>query len=556
VYLGRLYAFKGLDLLVRAASRVMRRRPDLDLRVDLIGPDSDDAPGGGSYVYHLVSMIPAGLRPRFRFLGPLSREAVAEALSRSRFAVFPNRCESFCYALHEAYDAGVPCVMADLPVWRGHFVDGENCIGAGMTEQTMEAALERAASDEALLRRVSKPREVMIEALGRVYDEPPRVKEDHAAKVESVVVVLSERGQGEARSRTRAALAAQGRRPHAVVMLEASDPLGDHDAVLLGRPWVVVEGALPLTADALVVLSAGDEPEASWLEKCSSALERVVHAGFATTWTRNDAGEIDVPQLDVTPGRWVIERPTARTRALVRTPRGVPVESVLGQGCEGALPPGLHAAAELGLVLHAAARHGPGLELAEQLMKRSSSEVGGGESPGLVASLQRQLVMSLERAERSGTGIGPAIGVARSVMLAWQREQACRRSEAEQLQGRIDGLQRLVQQGRASVERLEGLVQQHAQELRELGVMLAHQRAQAHADAEAATRREAELRLAIEVRERELDAQRVEIDEQGKAFDQAVMRLRESRDDAREQVRRLREEREAFVARARALLAR
>ena len=55
VHVGRLFRFKGVDQLVRAAVTLMRRRPDLDCTVELIGPDSEDTPLGVSFVEFLSS---------------------------------------------------------------------------------------------------------------------------------------------------------------------------------------------------------------------------------------------------------------------------------------------------------------------------------------------------------------------------------------------------------------------------------------------------------------------------------------------------------------------
>ncbi|RLE25172.1 MAG: hypothetical protein DRJ50_03440, partial [Actinobacteria bacterium] len=138
-YVGRMWHFKGVDQLVHAAVALMLKRPELDFTVDLIGPDSPESPYHHSFTEYLKTLIPSSLNSRFVFTGNVTHEQIADRLNDALFAVFPNLFESFCYALHEVYDAGVPIVANDLPGIRDFFHDEKNCLlYDGTTEQLIE----------------------------------------------------------------------------------------------------------------------------------------------------------------------------------------------------------------------------------------------------------------------------------------------------------------------------------------------------------------------------------------------------------------------------------
>src|SRR5439155_798365 len=128
LFLGRLSVLKGIEQLVHAAVRLVKRRPDLPFTVELIGHDTDVLPSGQIYGAYLRSLIPGELRDRFVFTGQLPHGEVAARLAHALFAVFPNRVESFCYALHEVYDAGVPVIVNDLPSFADFFRHEDNAL--------------------------------------------------------------------------------------------------------------------------------------------------------------------------------------------------------------------------------------------------------------------------------------------------------------------------------------------------------------------------------------------------------------------------------------------
>jgi glycosyltransferase involved in cell wall biosynthesis len=69
--------------------------------------------------------------------------------------VTPSTREGFGLAAFEAAAAGVPNVLSDLPVFREHFTDGENCVMAPVGDSgPLAQALVRTLNDAALRERI------------------------------------------------------------------------------------------------------------------------------------------------------------------------------------------------------------------------------------------------------------------------------------------------------------------------------------------------------------------------------------------------------------------
>ena len=372
VHVGRLFGFKGVDQLVRAAVTLMRRRPDLDCTVELIGPDSEDTPLGASFVEFLRELMPEDLRPRFVFAGHLPHEAMAEHVADALFAVFPNRFESFCYALHEVYDAGVPVVINDLPGFADFFRHEENALVYDGTTEGLVAAMARLVDDAALRARLSRPHAVAEEPLGAIYDAPRAMAPlrappgSEAPTPGALVIVLVPRSGGAGLSGTLAALAGQRGAEARMVCLHEGET-GDEESIhWLGARWRARDGAgLPIAAselvarDVLVILRAGDVPEPGWLARSCEALRQRPRLGFAGTWMRR-AGAVVPTFVDLLPERYPFEQGAEPTRMALRTDPGRHLADVLD--------PNLGTLGEVGYLWSAVARWGAGCVLPEPLI--------------------------------------------------------------------------------------------------------------------------------------------------------------------------------------------
>lgn len=383
-FLGRMFHLKGVDQLVNAAVMLMKRRPEWTFNVDLIGYDSVDESVPGSYAAYLRTLMPAGLRGRFRFLGQLSHAEVAERLNEALFAVFPNRVESFCYALHEVYDAGVPVVVNDLPAFGDFFTHEKNALVYDGTTAGLSAAMERMIADGGLRERLCRPWAVAEGGVGEFYERPRALRgivSGDAAKVEPLVVVLGRDADIE-QWPVMASLRAQSVQPARVVCL--CPAAGEAGLRWLGRAWDVrgvdggaVEVSDLLTLDELAVLESDDELDAAWLEVCARGLGRS-NAAFAGTWvTRGGKGVPSV--LDVAPELWPFEQGAGLARVLLRTQPGVLLAELLD--------PSLGGLGHTGLLWGAVARWGHG-----HLWARGMVEVGGGAVEASSGDMQAVLL--------------------------------------------------------------------------------------------------------------------------------------------------------------------
>lgn len=107
VYVGRLHLVKGVDMLLRAMSRLVRHRPAL--RLLLVGANFYAATSREvDYIHRLADELNLG--SHVDFAGSLPREAVAEAIRRSALLVLPSRSETFGSVLIEALASGIPVV--------------------------------------------------------------------------------------------------------------------------------------------------------------------------------------------------------------------------------------------------------------------------------------------------------------------------------------------------------------------------------------------------------------------------------------------------------------
>jgi phosphatidylinositol alpha-mannosyltransferase len=99
VYLGRLEARNGFDLLLDAFIQVARTRDDVRLLV------AGDGPERARY----EAAVPLHLRPRIRFLGALYEER-PDLFASADMMVLPARAVGFSILVLEAFAAGLPVV--------------------------------------------------------------------------------------------------------------------------------------------------------------------------------------------------------------------------------------------------------------------------------------------------------------------------------------------------------------------------------------------------------------------------------------------------------------
>lgn len=331
-YYGRLFQCKGVEMFIHAAISVLQRRPDCKVKFVLIGPDSRDA-RGGSYIAKLRRLIPAALEDRFSFTGHVSHERALERLGRARFAVFPNRFESFCYSVHEVYEAGVPLIVSDIPAFRNYFDDDKNALVFDNSTDGLARAMERLWDDFGLRRRLSRPYPVAREPLGRFYERPLALRPIEARqrrRCDVVIVVLVPQAATAGMEQRTVDAALKGARHGDRVLIlrdaEVSDSSVTGAFSWLGRlRRLETTGGAPAfpyreaTRDALWILLAGDGPDPEYLELCRQALECQPGIGFAGCWSWDAGGRLRPETLDLAPELHPFTAGSRLTRCVLRT---------------------------------------------------------------------------------------------------------------------------------------------------------------------------------------------------------------------------------------------
>ncbi|MFG0330587.1 MAG: glycosyltransferase family 4 protein [Phycisphaerales bacterium] len=341
VYTGRVIQFKGVDQLVRAGVALLRKRPELEVTFEFIGPDSHESPLGDSFVAYLQTLIPKKWRSRFAFVGHKSHDEIAERLNEALFAVFPNRFESFCYAAHEVYDAGVPLIVNRLPGFADFFEHERNVLAYDGTTRGLLAEMERMIDDGALRDRLARPYAVATDPLGPYYRNPtatvavaegvdPATREGR-----TLILIRCPMGiDADGARMTREAVSSQTDERFDAVYLA---PATDETAAFwwLGRGWSAIDldgDALPpealSTGVAICTLDAGDRPDPNWHAVCRRGLDRRSNAGFAATWGRRNTRP-HASTIDIAPETYPFDFGAQLTRALIRTEPGRSVADLL-----------------------------------------------------------------------------------------------------------------------------------------------------------------------------------------------------------------------------------
>lgn len=109
----------GVEVLIRAFSRLVNDNPDRPLRLDIVGEGQQRA-----VLERLVAEL--GLGARIRFRGFVSNDRLPEYYSLYAVAVFPSVCnESFGVVAVEAMACGCPVIASDADGFKETVEDGE-----------------------------------------------------------------------------------------------------------------------------------------------------------------------------------------------------------------------------------------------------------------------------------------------------------------------------------------------------------------------------------------------------------------------------------------------
>jgi glycosyltransferase involved in cell wall biosynthesis len=130
LFLGRVHAKKGCDLLIEAFARVASRDPALHLVI--AGPDET----GWASTLRTQAQA-AGIAHRVSLPGMLQGELKWGAFHASDVFVLPSHQENFGVAVAEALGCGLPALISDkVNVWREIEADGAGLVAADTVDGT------------------------------------------------------------------------------------------------------------------------------------------------------------------------------------------------------------------------------------------------------------------------------------------------------------------------------------------------------------------------------------------------------------------------------------
>jgi glycosyltransferase involved in cell wall biosynthesis len=161
VYVGGLVKCKRLDLLLQAAARVRRGRPDL--RLALVG-DGDRRRD----LERLADTL--GLGACVTFAGERPTEEVASWLRRARLFILTSEVEGLPMAMIEALSCGLPVIVPDVGDITTVARDGENAwIVTAATPEAYAEAIETLLADPARRQRLAEGALATRERFARDY---------------------------------------------------------------------------------------------------------------------------------------------------------------------------------------------------------------------------------------------------------------------------------------------------------------------------------------------------------------------------------------------------
>ena len=148
LFLGRVHAKKGCDLLIDAFARVASRDPALHLVI--AGPDET-----GWATTLRAQARAAGVAHRLSLPGMLQGDLKWGAFHASDVFVLPSHQENFGVAVAEALGCGLPALISDkVNVWREIEADGAGMVAADTVDGTEKNLLRWLELDDAARERM------------------------------------------------------------------------------------------------------------------------------------------------------------------------------------------------------------------------------------------------------------------------------------------------------------------------------------------------------------------------------------------------------------------
>lgn len=168
LFYGRVFQLKGVDDYINAGIQYLIKHKNVSTKFYIVGYDSKTKEGE-SYTEYLKAQIPDDMKEQFVFTGKLTRQQFKQVLDDISIAVFPNYVESFCYSIHELYEAGVPIICRRIPAFEVYFENKNNCI---MFDNGVHSIIE--CIEKALAKNITKiysPEPILTKGIDKVYKD-------------------------------------------------------------------------------------------------------------------------------------------------------------------------------------------------------------------------------------------------------------------------------------------------------------------------------------------------------------------------------------------------
>lgn len=142
LFLGRIHAKKGLDMLLAAWASVQQRFPQWSLRI--VGSDTGyDSRSGRGYLDKMRVLARTIGAERVDFAGELVGQRKWEAYREAHLFVLPTYSENFGMSVAEALSIGVPAIVTEGAPWQGLNTHGAGW-WVGVSQDAIASALQNA----------------------------------------------------------------------------------------------------------------------------------------------------------------------------------------------------------------------------------------------------------------------------------------------------------------------------------------------------------------------------------------------------------------------------
>ncbi len=298
LFYGRLVGIKGIDLFVDAAIMYLSDPALPRLRFYMAGYDSYLPPGmKSSYQAYLRQKIPSEFQDSFIFTGYLSRMEFQEFLPKVSFAVVPSYFESFCYAAHELYEARIPLIVNSIPAFQDYFHHRENALLFDGTVNDLARQITLLSSNLDLRQKITHPYTITPDPLGDFYslsDHSSWIRHKNNDGISTILVCIINDRPDKLDLTLSPILSVQSDRIRFIILNPNQDDTpGKPIAWFLGDLYTFEDDQKQtlnptqiFTEDALLILKAGDNINAEYVDLGLEVLQRQPQIAFVGCWKR------------------------------------------------------------------------------------------------------------------------------------------------------------------------------------------------------------------------------------------------------------------------------